>query len=180
MFINLSNIGFKELTELETQNFESQYRMTVESFMEKYGDSWIPDDLTEKYVIAVDTDGSRYEDDDKWKWCLNIQSIYTPREDQCAELMYCGHIAFITVYDLEDNIVTRFYKDDECYPYGFDEWFGEQIAWRITEEDTDQGDNPCKSQIIDLMKLLIKAHYQNQYLEVENIKEEDIIVCQGL
>ena len=181
MNIVMSNVGLIKLDEREIGRFVNMYDKTPKDFMDKYGDDWSPDNLEGKYVVAVEQNcfTPNKEDIESGHYCFKVLSVYTPRHDQTAELMYCGHIAFVTIKNKEGKELCKLYKDDECYPQSLEDWYEQEIEWRIDQEDYDDGIVPTKQEVIELIKTIIKGHCQNPNLEL-NIKDEDIIILQGL
>ena len=178
MNIVMSNFGLVKLDERELGRFVSTYNKTPKDFMDKYSDDWIPNDLEGKYVVAVEQNSFTPNEEEGY-YCFRVLSIYTPRHDQIAELMYCGHIAFVTIKDKKGKEICKLYKDDECYPQSLEDWYNDEIAWMIREDYRDEGVPPTKQEVVELIETIIKGHCQNPKLEL-NIKEEDIIILQGL
>lgn len=175
------SIALTELKDKELGFFVSQYGVTPNDFIARYANDWTPNDLKNKYVIAVEQNcfAPNNQDITEGVYCFKIASIYTPRHDQTAELMYCGHIAFVTVKDSKGKEVCKLYKDDECYPQSLDKWYENEIDWMIRENYEEEGLPPTKKEVIELIESVIKGYSQNPKLEL-NIKAEDIIILQGL
>lgn len=171
------------LDEINEKEFISLYEMTPKEFMEEWKNDWIPDDLNGKYVISVERSYStslNKEDPLNRLYCFQIQGIYTPRYDQTATLNYYGHIAFVEVEDKNtNNTIVLLYKDDECCPEEFAEWYEKNFEWQKAQNYNNDGVVPTKQEVIDVIELMIKANVQNPKLEL-NIKEEDLIILQGL
>lgn len=169
--------GLNELGKRETQCFTDLYQMTPDKFKEEYYDEreYTTDDLTGMYVISVSTKIFEPKVIDDGKYSLNILDVYTPRSDQKATLDYCGHIAFVEIKNTDNKRVALLYKDDECFPQKFDDWYENQFE----EMECCGGITPTKQEIIDVIRLMIKAYCQNPDLDID-ISSESIIVLQGL
>lgn len=169
--------GLKELDKKEIEHFDSIYGMTPEDFKNEYFDSreYATDDLSEMFVISVETKVFEPETIDDGKYSVNILDIYTPRKTQKATLDYCGHIAFIDIKDINNERITMLYKDDECCPQPFSEWYESTYD----ELECSDGITPTKEEILDVLKLMVRAYCQDCDLELD-INEDNVIVLQGL
>lgn len=169
--------GLEELNNNREKHFIDLYEKTPDKFMEEYGSDYSVEDLRNKYVISVESRVRKPRVIEDGKYCVNILDIYTPREGQKATLNYCGHIAFVDVTNEKDERIVLLYKDDECYPQLFNEWYDYFIEHE--NEEWSNGMIPTKEQILDIVKVMIKGYCQDPNLEID-INENNVIVLQGL
>lgn len=169
--------GLRVLNEAEEKHFIDIYNETPDEFMEQCGSEYSIDDLKNIYVISVESRIQKPKVIEDGKYCVNILDVYTPRDGQKATLDYCGHITFIEVKDAADERITLLYKDDECFPQQFGEWYEEFIE--NEDEEWSNGIIPTKAQILEIVKTMIRGFCQNPDLDVD-INENNVIVLQGL
>lgn len=178
MHLQIDNPCLKDVKQNKREriSFINIYDISPEAFIEKY-ESEYECDLEGKYVISVE-DSFCEKKDFPSKYHIKILGLYTPRTDHKAKLSYHGHISFITVKEKEnDNTVAILAKDDECFPQSFNDWYDEGLqAWSYMYESSEI---PTKIDIVNLIKMLIRADSQNPDLKID-IEFDDIIVLQGL
>ncbi len=177
MHVISGNFGLNVLNDDREKLFIDLYDMPPDKFMEEYGSDYSIEDLRNKYVISVESKARRPKVIEDGKYCINILDVYTPREGQKATLKYCGHIAFVDVSDEKGKRVVLLYKDDECYPESFNEWYG--YFFKNKDEGLYNGEVPTKEQILDTVKVMIKGYCQDPDLYVD-INENNVIILQGL
>lgn len=169
--------GLRVLSETEEKHFIDIYNKTPDEFMEQCGSEYSIDDLRNTYVISAESRIQKPKVIEDGKYCVNILDVYTPRNGQKATLIYCGHITFVEVRDEGDERIALLYKDDECFPQQFSEWYEEFIE--NENEEWSNGIIPTKAQVLEIVKTMIRGFCQNPDLDV-NINEENVIVLQGL
>lgn len=177
------NLGYGALNSLQSKtqrfHFYSLYGKSPEEFIEKYSEDWIPDDFPDdlkgKYVVSLEERIEEIDFESEGFYCFRILGIYTPREDQVSTLSYYRHIAFVDIRNTNGDQVALLYKDDECFPQNFSDWYGNFDS----NADCYEGKFPTKEEFISLIELMIKSYSQNPHLQLE-ISEDDIIILQGL
>jgi hypothetical protein len=169
--------GLRQLDNSETKYFINMYDINPDDFMSKNYDKYCytTDDLTNMYVVSVEAKTNKPKTIEEGKYCVSILDIYTPNTSHKATLDYCGHIAFVDIKDSSNDRITLLYKDDECFPQPFNDWYD----YYIKEKSDDYGIVPSKLELLEVIKLMIKAHCQNPDLEID-INESNIIILQGL
>lgn len=161
-----------DLEKLETSNrnlkhFLCLYDKNPREFMKEYTKE-CSYDLKNKVVVCIEITG--YEND---KYPLQVIGIYYPNINHIAELSYHGHISFITIKNKDGKIIETLYKDDECYPQSFNEWYEYSSECHCFNEYN----NFNKDTVLELINTVIKGYTQD--LDIE-YKEEDIIILEGL
>lgn len=169
--------GLKVLNAEEEKLFIDLYKKTPDEFMKECGSEYSIDDLRNIYVISVESRVWEPKVIEDGKYCVNILDVYTPRAGQKATLDYCGHIAFVDVTNEKDERIALLYKNDECYPQLFDEWYDNFIE--NEDEEWSNGIIPTKAQVLDIIKVMIRGYCQDPNLDVD-INENNVIVLQGL
>lgn len=177
MHVISGGYGLKALDDSNEKFFKGLYEMDPDKFMEKYGSDYSVSDLHNTYVISVECRHKKPEVVEDGKYCINILDVYTPREGQKATLSYCGHIAFVDIRNEKGERVVLLYKDDECYPQSFNEWY--EYFFKDENKEWAKGIVPTKVQVLDIIKVMVKGYCQNPDLEVD-INENNVIVLQGL
>lgn len=170
--------GLKVLSNEQEKHFIDLYKMCPEKFMEEHGSDYSIDDLNNIYIISVESRVYEQKTIEDGKYCVDILDIYTPKEGQKASLDYCGHIAFVEVSNETDERIVLLYKDDECYPQSFNEWY-EYFIECEGDGSYSNGAIPTKEQILEVIKVMIRGYCQNPELNVD-VNENNIIVLQGL
>lgn len=169
--------GLQVLNAAEEKRFVDSYEKTPDEFMKQCGSEYSIDDLENMYVVSVESRVLKPEVIEEGKYCVNILDIYTPRAGQKATLDYCGHIAFVEVKNTDNERIALLYKNDECYPQLFNEWYNDFIE--NEDEEWSNGIIPTKAQVLDIIKVMIRGYCQDPDLDVD-INENNVIVLQGL
>lgn len=169
--------GLQALNAREEKLFIDLYKMSPDEFMEKYDTEYSIDDLHNTIIISVESRVSPPKVIEDVKYCVNILDVYTPKEGQRAALNYCGHIAFVEVSSKSGERIALLYKNDECFPQSFNEWYDEFII--NEDEEGSKGVIPTKVQVLEIVKAMIRGYCQDPDLNV-GISENNVIVLQGL
>lgn len=169
--------GLQRLDGEGEKYFIDLYKKTPDEFMKEYDSEYSKNDLKNTYIISVESRVEKPKVIEDGKYCVDILDIYTPRDNQRATLNYYGHIAFVDIKDEEDKRIALLYKNDECFPQSFSEWYEEFMEHE--NEEWSNGIIPTKEQVLDIIKVMIRAYCQDPYLEV-NVNENNVIVLQGL
>lgn len=177
MHIISGSCGLKILDNNRKKLFIDLYEMDPDKFMKEYDGDYSANDLSNKYIISVENRTRKPKVIEDGKYCINILDVYTPREGQKATLSYCGHIAFVDIRNEKGERVVLLYKDDECYPQSFNEWY--EYFFKDENKEWAKGIVPTKVQVLDIIKVMVKGYCQNPDLEVD-INENNVIVLQGL
>lgn len=161
--------GLKKLKNVNKNmgHFVNLYDMTPEQFMNEYEKEYSYD-LDGKVVVSVDITG--YEGD---KYPIEISGIYFTRSSQKAELSYHGHISFITIKNSNNEVIEILYKDDECVPQSFDDWYENASDFHCFNEYNGFNEDT----VMNLINTVIKGCSQD--LDIE-FKKEDVIILEGL
>lgn len=120
-------------------------------------------DLDGKFVVSLEANILPSEND------VTILGAYFVKEGQKSVLEYHGHISFIKITK-DDNLFELIYKDDECYPQSFNEWWNNSLETHCFE-------NTTKEKCLELIRYFIIGTSQDLDLD---IREDNLIILEGL